>query len=301
MTTRRPDFFIVGAPKCGTTAMYDYLRQHPDIFMAQKELHYFDTDFPRLRTERMSLDDYLAYFREARDEARVGEASVRYLYSRAAAAEIVAFAPAAQAIVMLREPVEMMYSMHAQQLFAGTEEIADFAAALDAEEDRRAGRRIPPGTNVAEVLQYRDVARYAGQLERCFATFGRDRVHVIIYDDFKADALAAYRGTLEFLGVDQAFVPEIRVVNPSKTARSATLQRLLASPPARFRSAVRAVMPRPMRKRVWRRAMQLNARAEARRPLDPALRARLRREFAPEVRRLAEVLGRDLPSSWSVE
>ena len=83
---RRPDFFIPGAPKAGTTALYDYLRQHPQVFLpAAKEIHYFGSDLERRRTPRPTLDEYLRYFADARDELRVGEASVRYLHSRLAA------------------------------------------------------------------------------------------------------------------------------------------------------------------------------------------------------------------------
>ena len=295
----RPDFFIVGAFKSGTTALYDFLRQHPQIFMADtKELHFFGNDFVRRRTPVLTLDQYLSYFADAGDASAVGEASVRYLHSTMAAREIAEFSPGARAIVMLRNPIEMMHAMHGELLFSGMEEIPDFGDALAAEPERRAGRRIPAATNIADVLFYRDSAHFAEQLDRYFVALGRDRVHVIVYDDFRADALGSYRETVRFLGVDDAFEPRISVVNPSKRARSRHLQRFLAEPPAWLRAGVRRTIPRQVRKRIYKRALKLNARAESRQPIDPDLRRQLAEEFEPEVRRLGELIGRDL-SAWT--
>jgi hypothetical protein len=199
---------------------------------------------------------------------------------------------------MLRDPVEVMYSMHAELVYSGAEDIEDFATALAAEDDRRAGRRIPAGANKPSALFYRDTARFAEQVERYFDVLGRDRVHVIIYDDFRADPLAAYRGTLRFLTLDDSFVPRMDVVNPSKRPRSRLLQRLIQRPPGLVRGLVRAALPAQRRKRLYRAAKTLNARAQPRRPMDPDLRRRLIDEFAPEVARLGSLLGRDL-SAWS--
>ena len=113
----RPDFFIVGAPKCGTTALYEYLRQHPAVFMPfHKEPLFFGDDLTR-RYGRLTLHDYMRLFKDAKPGQRVGEASAWYLYSRSAAAEIKAYAPDAQIIVMVRNPVDMMYAEHSQVLF----------------------------------------------------------------------------------------------------------------------------------------------------------------------------------------
>jgi hypothetical protein len=296
---RRPDFFIVGAPKSGTTALYEYLRQHPQVFMADpKEPNYFGADLERRRTPRISLEQYLAYFSDAGDARRIGEASVRYLHSRTAATEIADFAPDGQAIIMLRDPVEMMYSMHGELVFIGAEEIEDFGEALAAEQDRHRGQRIPPGANKPAALFYRESARFAEQVERYFAALGRDRVLVIIYDDFRDDTLGSYRATLNFLGVDEDFTPELRVVNPSKQPRSRLLTRLIANPPAWVRRVAARAPPARQRKRLFRRALALNSRTAPRRPMDSELRRQLKAEFAPEVQRLGALLGRDL-SAWS--
>ena len=144
MPVTKPDFFIVGAPRCGTTAMYEYLRVHPDVYMPlHKEPMYFGQDLTQLHV-RLTERDYLALFAEARPGQRIGEATTWYLFSKTAASEIRDFSPDARIIIMLRHPVDVMYSLHRELLFYRGETIDDFAEALAAEADRREGRRLGP-------------------------------------------------------------------------------------------------------------------------------------------------------------
>ena len=136
----RPDFFVVGAFKSGSTALYEQLRRHPQIFMPfHKEPLYFGDDLTR-RYGRMTEADYLRLFKDAKPRQRVGEASTWYLYSTSAAREIKDFSPDAQILVVLRNPVDVMYAQHNQLIFNVIEDIPDFAEALAAEPDRRAGQ-----------------------------------------------------------------------------------------------------------------------------------------------------------------
>ena len=133
---KKPNFFIVGAAKCGTTSLYRYLRQHPDVFMPeQKEPNFFGSDLS-YRFPRISQARYLSCFAKAKGETRIGEATTIYLYSEKAAEEIKAFSPEAKIIIMLRNPVDVLYSYHSQQLYSGNEDIPDFEEALRAEVDR---------------------------------------------------------------------------------------------------------------------------------------------------------------------
>jgi len=296
----RPDFFIVGAPKCGTTAMADYLAAHPEIYMARKEMHFFGSDLRFGRQFfRRDLAAYLAEFDAWNGQRRVGEASVWYLFSTRAAAEIKAFSPDARIILMLREPVEMLHSLYYYFLYDGNEPLPTFEQALAAETDRSGGRRPCRQTYFAQGLAYRQVVRYTEQVGRYFEAFGRERVHVIIYDDFAADVFAAYRQTLDFLGVEsKGCNPGFRVVNAAKRVRSPALRAVMGDP--LVRSAVVALRPWVPRalfgalQRVDARLRRSNARVQRRPPLAAELRARLRRELAPEVGRLSELLGRDL-------
>jgi hypothetical protein len=294
---RRPDFFIVGAPKCGTTAMASYLGQHPEIFMpAAKELHFFGSDLD-YRRRRPTTAEYLAAFANAGDARRAGEASVGYLYSERAPQEIGEFSPGADILIMLRDPVEMIQSQHAQELFMGQEDIEDLEAALAAEPDRAQGHRIPAGSTQPYLLRYTWLVRYADHVERYLDAFGRDRVHVTLFEDFQRDTPAAYAEVVRFLGCDPGFQPAFPIVNRRKGARSAVFQGIVRDPPQLLRSAARRALPLGARVRLRNAAYRLNARPATISPMSDATRRRLRAELAPDVRRLAGLIGRDL-GAW---
>jgi hypothetical protein len=291
---KRPDFFIVGTFKAGTTSLYEYLRQHPQVFMPfHKEPMYFGADLD-VRYQRMSEAQYLALFADARPDQRVGEASPWYLYSASAAREIDAFSPGAQAIVMLRNPVDVMYAQHSQLLFNQRENLVDFGEALAAEPDRRQGRRIPPGALRREALFYRHSVRFAEQLQRYLDVFGPARVHVIVYEDLRDEPAHVVRDAFAFLGVDPAIPVNLQVQNPNRRARSGTLQKLIFRPPGPLRAVVPALRRIPLVHRLRDILVSANSRAEARAPMDPALRHRLIAEMAPEIDELQRMIGRDL-------
>jgi sulfotransferase family protein len=292
-----PDFFIVGAFKSGTTALYDYLRLHPQVFMPfHKEPLFFGDDLSR-RYGRMTRAQYEALFADAKAGQRVGEASAWYLYSRSAAREIRGASPQAQIIVMLRNPVDVMYAQHSQLLFNVEEDISDFGEALAAEPARRRGERLPPGPLRVENLYYRESVQFAEQLQRYVDVFGRDRVKVIVYDDFRDDTPGVYRGVLEFLGVDAEFAPRFAVRNPNKRVRSRLLQRLVYQPPGPLLRLVPLIRRFPLAHALRDRMLRVNSSPERRPPMDPELRRRLLNEFTPQIRRLGDLIGRDL-SAW---
>ncbi len=295
---KEPDFFIVGAFKAGTTALYEYLRAHPQVFMPfHKEPMYFGADLDA-RYARMTREEYLSLFAEARTDQRVGEASPWYLYSTMAASEIQEFNPEAQIIVMLRNPVDVMHAQHAQLLFNHREDLADFEAALAAEADRRTGRRIPAGALRREALFYRHSVRFTEQLERYIDLFGWERVHVIVFDDFRDRTAETYADVLRFLGVDSGFRPDFEVRNPNRRVRSAALQRAVFRPRGALRRMVPWLRRFPLVHRVRDALVNANSAPEARAPMDPRLRTRLTAELAPEIEALGRLIGRDL-SAWT--
>lgn len=290
-----PEFFIVGAPKCGTTAMADYLGQHPEIGMCpRKETHVFATDLSERMAMRrgqrpMDRERFLELFAGLQGERLRGEASVWHLYSATAASEIAAFQPDAKIIVMLRSPVEMLPSLHSQFVFVGIEPEEDFAAALalDAERERTGP---PPGF---PPRSYRSAVRYAEQLRRYLDVFGRERVHVIVYDEFRDDTLGAYRETCRFLGVEPGFEPNLEIVNPNKRVRSRAMRRFVRKPPEWVRPLLHRITTEPMRRRTARAMIRWNTSFNKRAPLPPPVQAELEGEAAREARELDGLLGVD--------
>jgi hypothetical protein len=305
---RRPDLFIIGAAKCGTTSLYEYLKGHPEVFMSPaKEPRYFAPDLASASTGhdlRYGTDEerYLGLFAEARQEKRLGEASVRYIYSRDAPRLIHDFQPRPYIIAMLRNPVDVVHSMHNQRWSEGAEQIADFEQALAAEEDRKTGRGIPPGSN-PKLAVYRDRARFGEQLPRWFETFDRERIHVIIFEDMLRDPAGTFRRVLGFLEVDPDYQPESFVVhNPRHQPRNMALRSLLNSRVPQWFAW--SVMPRLLGDRATRglvrrfRHSRLNRKPAARTVMRPELRRQLEAEFAPDVAVLSELLDRDLAALW---
>jgi hypothetical protein len=294
---RKPDFLIVGAPRSATTSMQIYLRQHPQIFFPRrKEVHFFGSDLVRLARDFWFVEDeqqYLALFRAARADQIAGEASAMYLQSKRAAAEIKLFNPRMKIIIQLRNPIDVLYSHHGHLVWAVNEDIEDFEAALAAEPERQRGLRIPPCAIMLDTLLYRETARFAEQVQRYFDAFGRDNVHVLIYDDLKADPAGAFRRVLEYLGVDPEFEPVFESVNQHKRVRNRFVQKMTMAPPAPLRTLLRACGD-DLSYRLRVKIQEINSVAEARPPLPAPCRRRLAEELAPEVERLSALLGRDL-------
>ena len=214
----KPNFFIVGAPKCGTTAMYTYLDAHPVFMPDRKEPHFFGSDLEHLPIDARSRDEYLGLFAPAGDKKRIGEASVYYMISHTAAQEIAAFNPAAHIIIMLREPVDMLHSLYHHLLYSGSETEATFEAALAAEPDRRAGRRLPTVAAAIAVLP-RNRGLY-GTGRALFQRLLGDAVHVILFDD-PARHRRAVPGCAGVPGHRPGFQPDFRRVNESRRSQPA--------------------------------------------------------------------------------
>jgi len=289
-----PDFYIVGAPKCGTTAMYQFLRSHPELYLpATKELIYFGSDLSY--RSRLSREDFLEFFRDRRGERHAGTAHTAYLQSRLAAREIHRARPDASILIMLRNPVDVLPAWHSELLYESIEDLADLESALAAEAERRRGARIPKNAanSYVEALFYTDVASFSDQVRRYIEVFGRDRVRVIVYDDFCRDPASEYRTALQFLGVDPGFQPVFSVINPNRTARSRALQQVLFHSTGRVRKVAKRVVPGSLRRGI----ITLNTRHVARPEISASLRLRLNDVFRADVSRLSELLERDL-SHW---
>ncbi len=310
---RVPDFFIVGQPKSGTTALYEMLRRHPRIYMPDgKEPWYFATELhfrppPRPDGIPATHDEYLALFEAAGAEQRAGEASPMYLWSRTAASRIAEMQPAAQIIMILREPASLLHSLHLQFVKTHVETERDLRKALSLEEPRRQGRHIPRRSYWPKALAYSEHARYVEQLRRYHELFGREQTLVLIYDDFRRDNEAAVRAVLRFLEVDDTLPIETMEANPTVQVRSQPLHDLVHAVSVgrgpmsvAVKRAVKAVTPAGVRRAALRAAQTRFVYGEPQ-PPDERLMSELRRRFKPEVVALSEYLGRDLVTLWGYD
>lgn len=302
----KPNFFIVGAPKCGTTSLHEYLQRHPDVFMPfYKEPHFFGSDLrgSRFRQFRSQPERYFKLFRDVRSEQRIGESSPWYLASQRAAEEIRDYDPNAKIIIMLRNPIDMMYSMWAQFRYSGNEQIETFDAALAAEAQRREGKWIRRAAHCITGLYYREMARFSEQVQRYFDCFGRENVQVIIFDDFKSDTAAVYRAVLDFLQIDSQFETTFDIMNPNKEVRLEWLQKLIVNSgfslmllkdQLTYLATTHSLVPFSYRTRAVKGVIAVYTKYEQRSPLTDELRCQLAREFEGEIDQLSALLDRDL-------
>lgn len=301
----KPNLFVVGAPKCGTTALCRYLGDRPDVYMPpQKEPLYFCADHIHREPWRTAeTRAYLALYEAGREARWRGDGSVWYLLSRTAAGRIRDRCPDARIVIMLRNPVDAAASLHAQFLFSGNETIRDFERAYDAQAARRRGRHVPLRAHVPAGLQYTAVYRYAEQIERFLDAFPPDRIKVLLFETFFADPRAGYEDVLEFLDLEQESPPAFTRENARHRVRSVGLQRLLTKVPEIWNFPQRLPAGR-LRDGLGRRLdrtrsalLQLNARSTKSRTITQELRERLHADFADDIDRLEAMLGLDL-STW---
>ncbi len=294
---RRPNFFLAGAPKSGTSALYAYLRSHPNIYMPDlKEPHYWCSDFPKVRRVR-TLDEYLKLFSDAGPQhVCVGEASVTYLLSSVALSQIADFCPGAKVILILRNPVDMAYAFHSELLWNQSEDEPNFERAWNLQASRAQGNQIPALCREPKFLQYHWCAAYAAQVARVFACFAPEQVKIFLFDDFQRSPETIYRQTLEFLNVELDSRSHFPRVNENKASRSRLLARLATRPPR----GILAVVNRTKALLDVRHLglsdlyVRLNARNTRRAELSPSLHQRLTAEFRDDISQLEELLGRNL-------
>jgi hypothetical protein len=294
-----PNFLIIGAPKCGTTSVYHYLRQHPDVFMPdRKEPKFFayeggmplfnSPDGGERDTVVTSIEAYRALFDGVTTERAVGEASTTYLYWPDAVHRIHRYLPNPKLIAILRNPVERAYSNFLHQRRWGREPVGDFAAALRAEPERIA-------QNWGPFWHYLAQGRYRSQLERYHRVFERKSIRVYLYDDLVRDPLALLRDIFRFLEVDDAFVPDVSLrYQVSSQQRVPSLGRLVRSK-SRFKVALRPLLPDPLRRFLIEREAKWNHLPGP--TIDARLHRRLIEEHTDEISKLAALLDKDL-SSW---
>jgi hypothetical protein len=303
---RVPEFFIVGHHKCGTTALYEMLRRHPQVFMPNvKAPRFFASDVHPESQLPGTLDAYLALFEEASPEQRLGEASESYLWSSHAARAIAEVQPRARIIAILREPASFLRSLHLQYVQAGMETELQLRKALSLEPARR--REHAGDAEWTRALWYSDHVRYVEQLARYHAVFPSEQVLALIYDDFLEDNEATVRRVLRFVDVDDERPIEMLRANPTVRLRSPKLNELVRSlylgrgPLAGgMKAAAKTLSSRRMRHQALRLTRRRVIYGQPR-PADESLMMELRHTYKEEVTALSEYLGRDLASLWGYD
>jgi hypothetical protein len=305
-----PNFFIIGAHKAGTTSLYHYLNQHPQVYMSPiKEPSFFNHDITpdgklvkrrfegpgrrRLAPKFADIEEYRALYRGVKGEKAIGEASPLYICAPGTPERIKRHVPEARAIALLRNPADRAYSAFLHAVRGGRETVNDFAQVLREEEGRI-------GDNWNYVFRYRTGGLYYERLKRYYEVFGRERVGVWLAEDLRGDPASVTQDVFRFLEVDDTFVADTSSrhnpagVPESEAAR--VMMRMTDTSVGVLRNAV------PPTSKIFpfvsnmRRAMQSRVLTEPP-PIDPEIRTELIKGYREDILKLQVLIGRDL-SMW---
>lgn len=304
-----PNLFLVGAPKCGTTSMHNWLSQHPEIFMSEpKEPLYFCTDHIReadaYQQKRSYVfkyrdaESYFSLFNEADNEKYVGESSTRYLSSLEAPQKIYEHNPKAKIIIMLRDPVDFMYSWHSEQLRQTTEDIDDFKKALQMEEKRKKQESMPSIVKCPFDIFYREWASFSRQINNYRRYFPDEQIKILLLEEIKQSPENIYTELLKFLQVeDTEFLPSFEIHNPHSSLKSKNINRFIENSKY-IRRASQLLLPAKIRHGVTHIIKSKNQKKETRPPIPETTRKELMTRLKPEVEELANITNKDLISLW---
>lgn len=304
-SARIPNFFIVGEPKSGTTALSHFLSAHPDIFISRpKEPAYFCRDLQQesflfngnhdyfdIRDEKV----YLSLFKNA-NQIAVGEATTNYLYSRQAAKNIFDFNNKSKIIAVFREPVSFLVSLHNQFVNGALEDQVRFQNAVNLESLRKKGEHLPKKTQCPSELFYSERIKYTEQLTRYINLFGKDSVLPIIFDDFSADNRKIYRQVCEFLGTNSEFMPSFIKIHERKVPRNEWLNNWARQSSMKF--FVKKHMNKNLYDTLQKKIQTALLRKSSSTDINGAFKAELKTKFRPEVDAFSKLVGRDLLTLW---
>lgn len=293
-----PNFLLIGAPKSGTTSLYEYLRQHPQVFMSEmKEPNFFAFEGESLsfrgsgaeinKASITQLEKYKTLFYRANHKV-VGEASTLYLYIPKASERIKYYIPEVKLIAVLRNPVDRAYSSFLHLIRQGREPIKDFEKALLVEEERIKNNWI-------FLSRYKDVGLYYSQLKRYYDKFDSAQIKVFLYDDLKNDCVGLMKEVYDFLEVDNTFLIDSTVkFNISGLPKSLLLQKIISTryPGKKF---IKSMFSDNIKNHVIKKVQEINLETPPK--MSPTTRTMLTKYFEEDIVKCQELIQRDL-SMW---
>lgn len=296
----KPNFLIIGAAKAGTTSLYDYLGQHPDIFMCPlKEPKFFALEGHNLdfsgpgdqRANRHTITDWHSYeqlFAHTPTKRAIGEKSPIYLYDPEAPKRIKSYLPDIKIIAILRNPIERAYSNYLHMVRDSREDSHTFLDALFAEDDRIRN-------NWAYGWHYRSMGYYAEQIQRYLELFDSKQIKVYLYEDLRTKPQEMMYSLFDYLEVDPTFQPDMRLrENKTGLPKNPRLQLFLKYEHP-LKSMAKPFLPTKLRQRM--RVNIINRNLEKAPPIDATAKAFLHDAFATDIMQLEDIIQRDL-SAW---
>lgn len=296
-SSSKPNLFVAGFAKCGTTALNQYLSTHPNVHLCfPKEPHFFIEDVWRRRPAKTEAE-YLKFFGGASGDARVFvDGSALYVYSPQALRRIREFNPDARIIVMVRNPVDMLASFHRYSCRMFVEEVKDFEHAWDLQAARAQGDNLPRDCEFPKLLQYENLGHVGKHVAALLEIWPRAQVKVVFFDEFVKAPLEHYKDILDFIGIPYDGRTEFPKVNEGGVWKSRTVGRIMLKAwPLVIKIVNRVDVIGVLRgPRFWMFLWGLNSAREERILMDPKFRRRLVDVFRDDIQRLSATTGRNL-------
>lgn len=290
----KPNFFMIGSPKSATTSLYEYLKSHPDISLVPKELSFYNRDlrsrpFCKLINKQLTYDDEEEYFKLFDSSKKIrGEVALGLMTSKVAP-ELIKneIGRDVKILISIRNPVDMLYSLHGQWVLSGEEKIKDFRKAIEVNS---------PGESTEELIftNYKDYVKYDERLSKWIEIFGRENVKVVIFEEFKEDNEKVFKEILDFLEVDNTFKPDFKIINPHQVIRNSFIRDLgffmSKHSPKFLKRFINSLIP-------VNTLFKYNIKEVKREELDEDLRRELLNEFMPNIKKFEKMINKDL-SRW---
>ena len=205
MVEKKPNFIIIGAMKSATTSLYTYIKQHPDIFMTKVKEPMFFNNFQQENNYNIlgskskkatKLEEYLAMFKDAKNEKAIGEASPAYIYNENAPHLIKEHLPDVKIIAILRQPTDRAYSNFLHTKRADRENVNSFEQAIKIEKERISDNWSP-------LYHYIQKGFYSVQLKRYYNLFPKENIKVYLFEDVVKTPKETLKDIFKFLNVDE--------------------------------------------------------------------------------------------------
>jgi hypothetical protein len=294
MNNLYPHFLIVGAPKCGTTALHSYLSQHPEINMSPKEIHYFGKDL-NYKFSRPSLEKYQSYFKKTGIN---GDGSVWYFYSDSIYKELKDLGISPKIIVLLRNPVEVIYSLHSQNIMDANENISDFETALSLEKSRKTGNNLPPNVDPPRTVYYKNTADFYPRMQLLQENIHSENIFVGLQEDLKMDTKKFLEKIESFLGLSHFENFQIEPVNENHIVKNKVFHQHIKKPSSFEKSLIRTLIPfKGIRSWLIHKVYNSNIIKTKRADLSEKTKADLKSYFHSNTKKLNEIISPDI-SHW---
>lgn len=297
-----PNFLIIGVEKSGTTALWYYLKQHPDIFMTDKkepkffafENNNFDCKGPgdnKFKKNTVTkFENYINLFKKVTNEKAIGEASPVYFLKKEYAERVRQYIPGAKLILVIRNPVDRAYSSYMHLRRDGRENCNDFEMAISKCEERIYKRYAPIWNYIGGSFYYENIKNY-------FEIFPKEQIKIYLYDDFKNDNLSVLKNIFNFLEVDENFKPSINsMINDSFIPKSRLLHKVLKKR-WNFYKKTNRYMPNKLRKKYINITNHLWENNKLKPKLPEKTKYELIEIFKEDILKTQDLIGKDL-SMW---